>query len=85
MEKSDELSERFRSALVPHLRFVDAGGPLPMEAELRDLGLDSIGTINLLLELESRFGVVFPDALLNEETFRTAATLESAVMGLMRG
>lgn len=78
-----DLSDRFRTVLRSHLRFAPNGDSLPMEVELRELGLDSIGTINLLLELEGQFGVVFPDSLLTEETFRTASTLEAAVLGLM--
>lgn len=80
----DGLSDRFRSVLVAHLKFHD-GGPLPWGVELKELGLDSVGAINLLLALESHFGVVFPDSLLSEETFRTAASLEAAVVALVRG
>ena len=42
---------------------------------LKDLGLDSLASIDLLLELEDEFDVVFSDELLTEKTFENANTL----------
>ena len=42
------------------------------ETTLKDMGLDSMASIELLLELEDQFDIVFPDELLTEETFSTA-------------
>jgi acyl carrier protein len=67
-----------------HLRFLDATDPLPPDANLRELGLDSLAAIDLLLDLEQTFGVVFPDQLLTEETFRTARNIAGAVALLTR-
>jgi acyl carrier protein len=67
-----------------HLRFLDASAPLPPDANLRDLGLDSLAAIDLLLDLEQTFGVLFPDELLTQETFQTAANLADAVARLTR-
>lgn len=55
------------------------GGDIPMDEELTNLGLDSMKSISLLLDLENSLGFVFPDELLNAETFRTARHLISAV------
>jgi acyl carrier protein len=67
-----------------HLSFLDAADPLPPDASLRDLGLNSLAAIDLLLDLEQTFGVVFPNELLTEETFRTASSIASAVVRLTR-
>lgn len=65
-----------------HLRFLDTTDPLPPDANLRELGLDSLAAIDLLLDLEQTFGVVFPEELLTEETFRTARSIARAVARL---
>ena len=52
-------------------RAVSPGGPLKPSASLFDLGLDSMGTVQLLLELEETFGVTFPDEALTPEVFAT--------------
>ncbi len=65
-----------------HLRFLDAADPLAPDASLRELGLDSLAAIDLLLDLEQTFGVVFPEQLLTEETFRTASSIAGAVASL---
>lgn len=67
-----------------HLPFLAAADPLPPDASLRELGLDSLAAIDLLLDLEQTFGVVFPDELLTEDTFRTATSIASAVVRLTR-
>jgi acyl carrier protein len=52
-------------------------------ADLRDLGLDSMGAIDLLLDLEQAFDVVFPDELLTDETFRSVRSLAAALQTLV--
>lgn len=77
--------EQFEQMLRRHLRLVASDEPIPSEASLVASGLDSIGTINLLLDLEETFNVSLPGALLTPETFRTRATLESVVATLVEG
>ncbi len=67
-----------------HVSFLRAEDPLPPEKSLRELGLDSLAAIDLLLDLEQTFGVVFPDEELTEETFRTTANIARAVVRLTR-
>lgn len=50
-----------------------------IERPLRDLGLDSLKSLNLLLDLEGRLGAPFPEELLVAETFATAQSLISAL------
>jgi acyl carrier protein len=82
---SSPIHEHYMGVLRRHLRFVGEQEPIPPERTLVEVGLDSIGTINLLLDLEESFGVSFPGALLTAETFRTAGSLEEAVSSLVGG
>ncbi|AEV87127.1 hypothetical protein ACWT_6110 [Actinoplanes sp. SE50] len=56
--------------------------PLHPDADLRALGLDSMGIIGLLVDLEEEFGVSFPDHALTFATFATPRTLWSALAEL---
>ena len=46
------------------------------ESNLFDLGLDSTAALSLLMEIEERYGVTFPDSLLSDSTFETAEALK---------
>jgi acyl carrier protein len=78
----DELTDKIHAALRPHLRFLEAGQPIPMNEGLGKLGLDSMAAINLLFDLEQALGIKIPDSLLTAETFETAAALEEAIRPL---
>lgn len=49
--------------------------PWPEERPLVDAGLDSVGVLSLVAELEARFGVSFGEEDLTEEHFSTLAGL----------
>lgn len=49
------------------------------QVSLRDLGLDSMSAIDLVLAIEDGLGIIFPDELLVTETFETALTLQAVV------
>jgi acyl carrier protein len=52
---------------------------LTEDMSLRDLGLDSMKSIDLLFGIEDVFGIALPDEDLNDHTFATAGNLWSAV------
>ena len=56
--------------------------PLDPDDVLAELGLDSLGTVSLLMELEDAYDVVFPDELLIPATFATAGALWTALRGI---
>jgi acyl carrier protein len=74
----DELEKIVRTCLP----YLGADDPLPGDAELPRLGLDSMATVTLLLELEDTLGVEFPDALLVPETFATVRSLRAVCESL---
>lgn len=73
----------FLGILRNYLRQVGDGDTLTMESNLYDLGLDSMAAVNLLLELEETYQVIFPEALLTESTFETPLALKSAIVSLV--
>lgn len=50
---------------------------------LPDLGLDSMSAIELVIHIEDRFGVQFPEERLVRETFATFPALVAAVKGMV--
>ncbi len=68
------------SSFVPQ-----APRPITEDVRLRDAGLDSIHSIDLLLAIEDRYDIEFPSHLLNDATFDTAGSLWSAVDQTLSG
>lgn len=58
---------------------------LSEEDDLYAAGLTSHGSVNLMLALEERYGVEFPEHLLRRRTFESIAAIRSAVAGLLDG
>ncbi|HHP1111527.1 MULTISPECIES: phosphopantetheine-binding protein [Bacillus cereus group] len=67
------MNSKFIEIINKYLQ-VDMGANT-QNMSLKDLGLDSLASIDLLLELEDEFDVVFSDELLTEKTFENANTL----------
>ena len=51
--------------------------------ELLEIGVDSMTLVEIIAHLEAELDFTFPDDLLILDTFRTPATIASAVMGLI--
>ena len=49
------------------------------EDDLYKLGLSSLATVNVMLEIEGRFDIEIPDEALTRDTFRTIASLAALV------
>ncbi|MFB7743693.1 MULTISPECIES: phosphopantetheine-binding protein [unclassified Streptomyces] len=75
----------FEEVLREFLPFMDEDEALTADTDLRDAGLDSLGTVELLGRLEARYDVRFVDEALSRETFGTAGTLWAAVARLAAG
>jgi acyl carrier protein len=74
--------EEFEAVLREHLDLLDPQDPLPPDARLGALGLDSMASIQLLVALEDTFDVLFPDSMLNAETFGDPGSLWLALTAL---
>nr|5CZD_B Chain B, Acyl-carrier-protein [Streptomyces halstedii]7F2R_B Chain B, Acyl-carrier-protein [Streptomyces halstedii]7F2R_D Chain D, Acyl-carrier-protein [Streptomyces halstedii] len=66
---------QFENLLRRYLPFLSADQPLEQDINLRDIGLDSLGTVELLSELENTYDVHFQDEALTKETFETPGVL----------
>jgi acyl carrier protein len=69
---------RFEGSLRRFLPFLSAG-QTPAGHALRDLGLDSMGAVELLAALENDYGIRLRDEVLTMDTFATAGTLWAAL------
>ena len=74
----DDITAQFEEVLLRHLRLVKQDY-VNYDAELAQLGLDSMTAVAVLLDMEKTFGIRFPDEMLVEGTFRTAGKLKEAV------
>ncbi len=77
--------EKFEEALRRFLPFLPPGEELANATSLRELGLDSLGTVELLSTLESAYDIRFLDDALTLATFETPAVLWQTVAGLLTG
>lgn len=69
------MNDEFVAILRGHLKYLAADQALAPGDRLRDLGLDSMAAVTLMLDLEDAFHVSLDDDSLIAETFRTPATL----------
>ncbi|MFD4660495.1 MULTISPECIES: phosphopantetheine-binding protein [unclassified Kitasatospora] len=77
--------EKFEETLRRFLPFLPPGEQLESDTPLRELGLDSLGTVELLGNLEAAYDVRFLDDALTPETFETPAVLWKAMAGMLIG
>jgi acyl carrier protein len=78
------MDPRFTELLAPFLKFSDDKEITP-ESNLRELGLDSMQSIELLFAIEDTYGITLPDDELNDATFATAGSLWHAIAAQLPG
>ena len=77
---SIDVSENTEVALREILVELRLGGhAVGRNDDLAGAGLTSLATVDLMLAIEDRFGVEFPESMLNRRTFATLANLTAAV------
>ncbi|MEU7281907.1 phosphopantetheine-binding protein [Streptomyces sp. NPDC045431] len=74
--------QRFEELLREYLPFLTAEDDLTPDTALRDAGLDSLATVELLGALEAAYDVKFMDEALKPETFATPASLWGALRSM---
>ena len=72
----------FDETLRSFLPFLPADEALTAETPLREYGLDSLATVELLATLEHSYDVRFEDDALNLETFENPGRLWTTLSGL---
>lgn len=78
------IDQRFIAIVRRHLHLLVPEEEFAPDTPLRELGLDSMATVRLVIELESELGVTLPESSLTAETFADTASLWSAVSMSMR-
>jgi acyl carrier protein len=78
------VTEDIRKIVAAHaLLSVDAN-ELSLDADLYQAGMTSHASVNVMLALEDRFDVEFPDRMLTRDVFESIAAIERA-LGELRG
>lgn len=73
------MNTDFAAIVRRGLKFLPPDQDLPADASLRALGLDSLGAVALIFDLEEEYGITFPDSSFAAGTFETAGRLWAAV------
>jgi acyl carrier protein len=76
---TDAWDGQFEAILRAHLPALSLAQPLDPDDPLRDLGLDSVGTLEILLALEDLYGVEIREESIGHDSFASAGHLWSAV------
>lgn len=76
-------SAAIREILAQHGRLTINIHDLDEDFDLYGAGLTSLATVGIMLALEDRFEVEFPDTLLSRTTFRSVASITEAVTQLV--
>lgn len=71
--------DKIRSIVLQHGRLSCDPEKITPDANLYDLGLTSLTTVNLMLALEEHFDVEFPQHMLSRKTFESVRTLSESI------
>ncbi len=78
------MNTEIRKLVAEHARLGVEIDTLTDDASLYEAGMTSHATVNLMLALESRFDVEFPDSMLKRSVFESVATIATALTELQR-
>ena len=79
MIETYDLNTKIEAIVRPHLKFLESDAPLAADTNLGQAGLDSMASINLILDLEDELDISIPDDLLTENTFATIANIRELI------
>ncbi len=82
MTAPDNLQAAIRDALHAHGKLTSDAYALDAQANLHQAGMTSHCSVNVMLALEARFDVEFPDAMLTREVFGSVANIAAALQSL---
>jgi acyl carrier protein len=73
------MIEEIRSIIRDHARLPVDADALPSDADLYQSGMTSHASVNVMLALEDRFDVEFPDRMLKRSVFESIAAIAMAL------
>lgn len=74
--------EAIREILYQHGRLSVDVDSLEPESDLYSAGLTSLATVGIMLALEDRFDIEFPESMLSRKTFKSLTAIAEAVGNL---
>jgi acyl carrier protein len=73
------MNEEIRAILKDHGRLSVDVASLADDADLYDAGLSSHASVNVMLAIEGRFDLEFPDQMLRRDVFATIEAIRAAI------
>ena len=71
--------EALETVVRPHLKFLSQSDRLEPTQDLGEAGLDSMASIDLLLDLENSFGISIADDHLTENSFSNLVEIKKLI------
>lgn len=81
----ETIDAALRTLLAEVARLRTDPAVLTADADLYAVGLSSLATVDLMLAIEDRFGIEFPQERLNRRTFGSIAGIRAAVEAVLAG
>ena len=81
-QRAQDVTQAIRLILREHGRLAGNVAVLGDDADLYEAGLTSHASVNLMLALEERFQVEFPERMLQRRTFASIAAIRSSLLEL---
>ncbi|HLK37266.1 MAG TPA: acyl carrier protein [Polyangiaceae bacterium] len=76
------MNDEIRAILREHGRLSVDVSTLPDDGDLYQAGMTSHASVNVMLALEGKFDVEFPDRMLRRGVFESVASIRSAIQEL---
>lgn len=76
------MTDEIRQIVKDHARLSIDVHTLAADADLYEAGMTSHASVNVMLALEDRFDVEFPDRMLKRSVFESIAAIEASVTEL---
>jgi acyl carrier protein len=82
---SEDTKAQIRQVLSDHARLPVAVDQVDDHADLFQAGMSSHASVNVMLALEDRFDIEFPDQMLTRSVFESVAGIAAAIEQLQAG
>ena len=78
------IQDRIRDVLAAHGQMEVDPREVDDQADLYELGLTSLASVNVMLALEDAFDIEFPEEVVKKSTFASVRNIEQVVEGLVK-
>jgi acyl carrier protein len=75
----NDVDAIIRAVLDEHGRLLEKASTLDVNDDLYEAGLSSHASVNVMLALEDRFDIEFPEEFLRKSTFESIAAIRKAL------